>query len=196
MLTLPKIQIAATPIDWTGLERRYMNPNELEALCELTRSVKPKTVVEFGINSGRTAKALLREAPSIERYIGIDVLPGYVTDKAVQRKEVPTIAGEQVLDDPRVELIVTNEGSYGVKTLPPCDVVFIDGDHGRAGVENDSRLAYAAVRQGGIIIWHDYHDLGTVDVREVLHDLHASGHKIVHVEGTWLAFERVGDLRG
>ena len=191
MLTLPKITLSPAPINWQGLERRYMNPNELESLCELVCSVKPKIMVEFGINSGRTAKALLREAPTIEKYIGVDVLPGYVTDKAVQRKEVPTIAGEQVLDDPRVDLIVTNEGSYGIKELPPCDAVFIDGDHGRNGVENDSRLAYAAVRPGGIIIWHDYHDLGTVDVREVLHELRAAGHDITHVDETWLAFERV-----
>lgn len=191
MLTLPKVTLSPTPINWSGLERRYMNPNELESLCELVRSVKPKTVVEFGINSGRTAKALLRETPTIEKYLGIDVLPGYITDKTVQRKEVPLIAGEYVLNDPRVELIVTNKGSYGVKELPSCDAVFIDGDHGRKGVENDSKLAYAAVRPGGIIIWHDYHDLGTVDVRDVLHDLRAEGHDITHVEGTWLAFEMV-----
>lgn len=191
MLCLPKITLSPKPINWSGLEHRYMNPNELEALCELVRSVKPKSVVEIGINTGRTAKAILREVEGIEKYLGIDVLPGYVTDKAVQRKEVPTIAGELVLDDPRVDLIVTNKGSYGVDSLPPCDVVFIDGDHGSLGVRNDSKLAYAAVRKGGIIIWHDYHDLGTVDVREVLHELRGEGHDITHVDGTWLAFERV-----
>jgi predicted O-methyltransferase YrrM len=89
----------------------------------------------------------------------------------------------------RVELIVTEKGSYGIDALPPCDAVFIDGDHGRKGVENDSKLAYAAVRPGGVIIWHDYHDLGTVDVREVLHELRAEGHDIQHAEGTWIAFE-------
>ena len=191
MLCLPKIKMSPTPINWEGLEHRYMNPNELETLCELVRSVQPECVVEFGINTGRTAKALLREDAGIQKYVGIDVLPGYVTDKKVQRKEVPIHAGECVKKDKRVELIVTKKGSLGLKTIPYCDAAFIDGDHGRKGVENDSRLAYDAVRSGGIIIWHDYHDLGTVDVREVLHDLSNAGHKIEHVEGTWLAFERV-----
>ena len=191
MLCLPKITISPRPINWEGLEHRYMNPNELEALCELLRSVNPKIVVEFGINTGRTAKAILREVEGIEKYIGVDVLPGYVTDKKVQRKEVPSHAGVCVKGDKRVELIVTKRGSLGLKTIPYCDAVFIDGDHGRKGVENDSRLAYDAVRSGGIVVWHDYHDLGTVDVRDVLHDLSAAGHQITHVEGTWLAFERV-----
>lgn len=191
MLFLPKITIQPKAIDWCGLERRFMNPNELEILCDLIGRVSPKTVVEFGINTGRTAKAILREVQGIEKYIGVDVLPGYVTDKTVQRKEVPLIAGEAVLGDPRVEMRVTKNGSYDITELPPCDAVFIDGDHGRKGVENDSRLAYAAVRKGGIIIWHDYHDLETVDVRDVLHELHGQGHAIASVEGTWLAFERV-----
>lgn len=191
MLSLPQISIQPKAIDWGGLERRFMNPNELEILCDLMGRVSPKTVVEFGINTGRTAKALLREVKSIEKYIGVDVLPGYVTDKKVQRKEVPIIAGEVVRNDPRVDLRVTKNGSYDIDALPPCDAVFIDGDHGRKGVENDSRLAYSAVREGGIIVWHDYHDLGTVDVREVLHELREQGHDIVSVEGTWLAFEIV-----
>lgn len=191
MLTLPKVQIKQKPIDWLGLERKYMNPNELETLCTLVGSVNPKVVVEFGINAGRTAKALLREVPTIEKYIGIDVLPGYVTDKKVQRNEVPTIAGEFVNNDPRVKLFVSKYGSHSLTLLPPCDAVFIDGDHGRLGVEHDSALAFNAVRPGGIIVWHDYHDLGTVDVREVLHELSARGHSIRSVEGTWLAFERI-----
>lgn len=191
MLLLPKVEIKAAAINWKGLEHRYMNPIELETLCNLVASVCPKTVVEFGINTGRTAKALLREVVGIESYVGIDVLPGYVTEKKVQRKEVPDEAGAQVKGDPRVRLIVTAEGSHGMSSLPPCDAVFIDGDHSRRGVENDTRLARAAVRKGGILIWHDYHDLGTVDVREVLHEQRAAGHDIVSVAGTWLAFQRI-----
>lgn len=191
MLTLPKVKIEPTVIDWLGLDRRYMNPNELEILCTLIGSVSPLTVVEFGINTGRTAKALLREIYTIQSYIGIDVLPGYTTDKKVQRNEVPPKAGALVQDDERVRLIVTTNGSHDLMSIPPCDAVFIDGDHGRFGVEHDSELAFMATRPGGIIIWHDYHDLGTVDVRDVLHELRDKGRDIVSVEGTWLAFERV-----
>ncbi|MCK9468481.1 MAG: class I SAM-dependent methyltransferase [Porticoccaceae bacterium] len=190
---VPQSQLELRAIDWTGLPARFMNPGELEVLCALVRSVSPQVVVEFGINSGRTAKAILREVDGITRYIGIDVPPGYVTEKKVQRGEVPAIAGELVRDDPRVELLVRARGSHDLTAddLPPCDAVFIDGDHSRAGVEQDTALAMARVRPGGIIIWHDYHALGTVDVREVLDDYHAAGAPISLVAGTWLAFRRL-----
>ena len=56
---------------------------------------------------------------------------------------------------------------------------------------HDTALSRTLVRPGGIIIWHDYHDLGTVDVREVLNEFCEIGDDIVHVEGTWLAFQLV-----
>lgn len=199
MLTLPKVKIKAPEIDWTDLPKRFMNDGELETLCELVRSVKPKTVIEFGINTGRTAKAILREVEGIEKYVGIDVLPGYITEKHVQRREIPTEAGQYVKADPRVELIVKLRGSHDLEAadLPEADVVFIDGDHSRAGVEKDSLLSYQIVRPGGLIIWHDYNDVkdrqgkNAVDVAEVLHEKAAEGHEIKHVEGTWIAFEKL-----
>lgn len=176
-----------------------MNEGELETLCELARKAKPKTVIEFGINTGRTAKAILREVEGIEKYVGVDVLPGYVTEKHVQRKEIPDLAGELVKDDPRVELIVRKNGSHELEAsdLPEADVVFIDGDHSRAGVEKDTALARAVARKGAIIIWHDYNEVkdkygrSAVDVADVLHEMAADGHYIKHVEGTWIAFEIV-----
>lgn len=178
-----------------------MNDGELECLCELVRSVKPKTVIEFGVNTGRTAKAILREVEGIEKYVGIDVLPGYITEKQVQRREVPLTAGQMVREDQRVELIVTATGSHGLKStdLPKADAVFIDGDHSYNGVQIDTNLARGIVRKGGIIIWHDYNEVKdkrgnyVVDVAQFLHEQVASGHDIKHVEGTWIAYEIVGD---
>jgi predicted O-methyltransferase YrrM len=186
------IKMTPPPIDWGGLPRRFMNPGELETLCALIGSVNPRVVVEFGVNTGRTAKAILANVMGIEHYVGIDVTPGYVTAKQVQRGEVPLDAGHMVKGDPRVELIVTAQGSHGMQPdeLPMADAIFIDGDHSRFGVENDTMLADRIVRPGGIIIWHDYHTLGTVDVKEVLDEMVAKGRPIVHAEGTWIAFQR------
>jgi predicted O-methyltransferase YrrM len=170
-----------------------MNPGELETLISLIASVEPKGVIEFGINTGRTAQAILEYVPGIEIYIGVDVPMGYVTEKQVQRGEVPIVAGELVLGDPRVNLMVLQNGSrdIGPGKLPQVDAAFIDGDHSRAGVENDTRLALAHVRPGGIIIWHDYHDLGTVDVRDVLDEKLAEGWDLHHVKDTWLVYMNV-----
>jgi len=190
---IPKVKIEPTPVNWSLRSRRYMNPGELETLITLVKSVSPKGVIEFGINDGRTAQALLEYIPGIECYVGIDVPPGFVTAAKVQRGEVPKVAGGLVGVDPRVELIVRAGGSQAVtaQELPHVDAAFIDGDHSRGGVENDTRLAIGAVRPGGIVVWHDYHDLGTVDVREVLHEKFDQGWPLQHVEGTWLVYMRV-----
>ncbi len=195
-MSLPQIDkstIDIQPFNWRGVTRRFMNPGELEVLLALAGSVQPLGVVEFGVNEGRTAKAILDAFPGIRTYQGIDVLPGYVTTKSVQRGEVPQRPGYLARRDKRFDLVLRANGSLdlGVGDLLACDVAFIDGDHGRVAVEHDTALARQIVRPGGIIIWHDYHDLGTVDVREVLDEFHAAGADIVHVADTWLAFERI-----
>lgn len=193
MYSIAKSQLDVQPIDWTGLSKRFMNPGELEVLVALVRSVSPRAVIEFGCNEGRTAAALLREIPSIARYQGIDVLPGYVTAKPVQRREIAERPAWMVIDDPRFDLILRRRGSLDltVGDLWPCDACFIDGDHGREAVLHDTSLARRLVRPGGIIVWHDYHDLGTVDVREVLDERAANGAPLTHVEDTWFVFERI-----
>lgn len=190
---IPQSQLEVRPINWSGLTRRYMNPGELEVLIALVRSAQPRGVLEFGCNEGRTARAILDHVEGIENYQGIDVPPGYAFAKSVQRNEVPKRAGWMAAGDARFELLLRPRGSLELQAseLLGCDVAFIDGDHGREAVLNDTKLARALVRPGGVIIWHDYHDLGTVDVRDVLDEMHASGAPIHHVEGTWLAFEHV-----
>lgn len=196
--TVAQSTLAVKPIDWRGLTRRFMNAGELEVLIALVASVKPRSVVEIGVNAGRTAKAILANMPGIECYIGVDVLPGYEPLCTVQRGEIPDRPGELVAGDPRFVLVRREGGSLDLAPADLtrlcvngwADVFFIDGDHGAAAVSHDTRLAHACVRPGGIVIWHDYHDLGTVDVRAVLDDLFFCGAKLQHVENTWLVFER------
>ncbi|RUX81402.1 class I SAM-dependent methyltransferase [Mesorhizobium sp. M7A.F.Ca.CA.001.07.2.1] len=191
---VPQADLDVHPIDWSGLNARFMNPGELEVLVALARSVAPKVAIEFGVNEGRTAKALLRNVVTIERYVGIDVPQGYVTDKIVQRREVPQQPAHLALDDSRFRLLIARHGSHDllIDDLPECDFAFIDGDHGARGVMQDQFLALNRVRKGGMIVYHDYHARGTVDVQAVLEELHKSGRRLIqHVEGTWLAFMRV-----
>lgn len=192
MLSLPKVGVMDAVIDWSNLSKQYMNPGELEKLISLMRVHSPRTVMEIGINSGRTAKALLTYVPSIQKYIGVDVNKGYQFSKEVQSAEVPEVPGEVALAFPQLELRVSDNGSFDINMkddLPELDAVFIDGDHSYDAVFHDTVLARENVRKGGIIIWHDYHDLGTVDVRDFLHDQVKEGRKIVHIDGTWLAYE-------
>jgi len=189
----PSIRLAPGQVDLTGTDRRYFNRGELEALIHLIRSVEPKIVVEFGCNEGRAAAAILRNTPSIQSYVGIDVLSGYVTIQKCQRREVPADPGRLVRADPRFRLILRKRGSFDLTPadLPACDAAFIDADHSRTGVRNDFALAKAIVRPCGIIVFHDDNGLPVVEVTQTLDELHAAGEAITHVDDTWLAFMRV-----
>ena len=171
-----------------------MHPGEIETLVTLVDGIKPRGMIEIGCNSGRTAKAILRNVVGIERYVGIDVPASYVTGKQVQRREVMESPGQLALDDPRFRLLVARRGSLDLQVadLPACDCVFIDGDHSREAVLHDYGLARRIVRPGGLIVFHDDHGDPVVDVSAVLDELaDDEGADIRHVTGTWLAFERV-----
>jgi len=170
-----------------------MNPGELDTLVALVRSSRHERVIEFGCNSGRTAKVLLREIFDIKEYVGVDVTPGYRTPCVVQQREIPTNPGAFALEDHRFSLILRTRGTWDLNPadLRTADVVFIDGDHSYHAVLNDTKLAKSIIRPGGMIIWHDYHQMPVVEVRQVLDHLYTDyGAKIHHVENTWLAFQR------
>jgi predicted O-methyltransferase YrrM len=187
------VTIAAPKADLSELPSRYVHPGELDILIHLIRSVGAHTVVEFGCNNGRTAAAVLRNIAGIERYVGVDVPPGYNFACKVQAKEIPSVPGELAIGDERFELLLRARGTFDLEPgdLPACDMVFVDADHSRAAVLNDRELAKAIVRPGGMIVYHDDNGLEVVDVSKVLDELAAHGADIAHVAGTWLAVERV-----
>jgi predicted O-methyltransferase YrrM len=195
MLTLPLIErstLPIRPVDWSGLPHEYLNDGELEIIIALIRMVpSPRTVVEIGLAEGRTAKAILRELPFVERYIGIDTDPNYKTKLRGQWTERGPNPGHLALDEPRFDRWLLPRGSLDLcaDDFPPVDVVFIDGDHSSEVVRHDSDLARSIVNRDGIIIWHDAQN-DAVEVRRVLEADYHQGCDIKHITGTWLAFER------
>lgn len=179
--------------------RRFMNHGEPECLLALARSVKPAIMVEVGVNEGLTASMFFNAfGEELKWYIGVDVLPGYMTEKAVQRREVPKDPGIKVVDQDRFTLMLRPRGTLDMtyRDFPSrVDFMFIDGDHGRAGVSHDTAIAANVVTDAGLVVWHDYHHLGTVDVAEVLELVDEGCGAIKHIKGTWLAYSTGADLR-
>jgi predicted O-methyltransferase YrrM len=164
------------------------SPLERAVLVALLNRIGATRVIEFGVNEGWTAACLLENVPTIQHYLGIDVPDDFVTALPVQQGEVPFQAGS-VVSDPRFEALVVAGGSASLTALRLGETAaaFIDGDHSYDGVAADTALARACVRDGGIIVWHDYGDAD--GVTRFLDGL--AGHKIVHIAGTWLAYEHI-----
>jgi predicted O-methyltransferase YrrM len=167
----------------------YLNREETGLVVALMHEVEPKVVIEFGVQLGRTAKMLLANVPSIERYVGIDVPHHFEPTLQNQQSEVPETAGLYARSDPRFDLMLCADGSAGLRVadLPRCQAVFIDGDHSEGGVSHDSDLARAVVQPGGIIIYHDYGN-PAAEVTAALNGFVRNGWPIRRIEGTWLAY--------
>lgn len=188
-MQLPDVTIE--PKWHTRTERNYMHPGELEMLMTLIDSVEPSVtrMIELGVNEGITAAAVLENFPTIERYLGVDVIPEYRFEIPAQTRERPPEPGRLALGFPSFELLLRSQFYDDNNIIGPFDVAFIDGDHGYLAVMKDFVLAKRVVRPGGIIIFHDYQN-PTVQVTEALDRLYEGGIHIEHVRGTWLAFCR------
>lgn len=188
----PSVRVNPGKYDTSGLPTRYFGPGELECLLWLFEGAR--TIIEFGVNTGRNPAAALRNIASIERYVGIDVQQGYRTVMPVQRGEVPADPGALALADPRFSLLVRPRGSFDLSPddLPMADAIFIDADHSERGVRNDTNLAVRRINSGGVIIWHDDNCLPVVEVTQTLNALQTElSLTIQHIEGTWLSFARM-----
>lgn len=69
------------------------------------------------------------------------------------------LAAHRVFSDsnPKVRHIFADSSTFDVTPfLDWADVLFIDGDHARPAVENDTRRFLPVVRRGtGVVVWHD-----------------------------------------
>lgn len=177
--------------DTAGLPSEFFNPGELDVFLDLIATARPRVIVEFGVHRGRNAAAVLRNFDFVEKYVGIDVLPGHMPELRYQRHEIPATPGDLV-NSPRFELILRPNGSHDLTPddLPCADFYFIDGDHSAKGVINDRKLALATAREPeSIILYHDDNGKPEVQVTETLAALRECGADIRHIDGTWFAIE-------
>ena len=172
-----------------NLQNPYLNEHETTLLVELVRDAAPKTMIEFGCNLGRTSDVLLKNVPTLQHYVGIDVPSFHRPTLPCQNSEIPDCAGFFARGDPRFELIIRDSRELGPQDLPPCEAIFIDGDHSAAAVRHDSELARAIVQSPGIIIWHDYGN-EAVEVTAVIDQL-SQQWPIKSMTNSWLAYLRI-----
>jgi predicted O-methyltransferase YrrM len=135
-------------------------PEEIGRLWELVRSLRPKRVLEIGLDEGGTLFLWTRAASPDARLIAVDTRPpgklGPISPYQLVRRSFAT-------EDQRVSLLLGRD-SHVLETFDdvrdllagePLDFLFIDGDHSYDGVKRDFELYSTLVRPGGIIGLHD-----------------------------------------
>lgn len=118
-------------------------------------NIKPEVIVEIGIKEGGNLKVLSSHLAEDGLAVGID-----------PRQEIPW-----KMDDAKCPVHHIKKDSHLPETVEdlkvllggrPIDVLFIDGDHSKAGMLQDYYDYAPLVRKGGIIAVHDIYYLEEV----------------------------------
>jgi len=142
------------PADWFPHNvAGWLSEDEGRELAELAAG---KVVLEIGAYCGRSTICLAQQAKSVGV---IDTFDGRGTD--AQGNTLPRfrrnlrhpVAAEKVQ-------IYQGESAAVLDRLPPVyDLVFIDGSHDQASVRADAAGAIPLLRPGGLLVFHDYHEI-------------------------------------
>jgi predicted O-methyltransferase YrrM len=118
---------------------------EIPAFCGIVKKQAPRRAVEIGSWWGLSSEMILEMAPDCE-VISID----YKNQKVTRPAELGP-------PDPRITFLIEDSKTVRLPTdwYHAVDLVFVDGNHRRNGVVNDTRLAMSLIAPGGLIIWHD-----------------------------------------
>lgn len=137
-----------------------MHRRDIEALTALLLALKPKRIFEIGTYRGASSEMMLRLLPGAEvvsiAFVNPDKSRQFNNDELTEaevgalvspanRARYTQLIGDSHQIDP---------GTF-VRDHGQMDLVFIDGDHSREGVRQDTDLARAILAPGGAIAWHD-----------------------------------------
>jgi predicted O-methyltransferase YrrM len=150
--------VMAETLDVSG---GMMHQKDIEALAALLLSLKPKRIFEIGTYRGASSEMMLRLLPkaqvvsiafvseaSARRQFNNDELGVEEVGALVSpgnRDRYTQLIGDSHQIDPQAFL----------RDHGQMDLVFVDGDHSREGVRQDTALARAILAPGGAIAWHD-----------------------------------------
>lgn len=166
-------------VPWLPTKEEDTNYNDLVALLFISLRIAPARILEVGTCRGRTTVALAENHPGV---------PLISYDIALQ-------AGEYIKDSPFASAIDIRVKDFALDEArllrePPFDLVFIDASHDYDSVMAHSLLSLRIVSQRGVILWHDYGNVGgfsgALAVPEVLAKL-TKDYRIQGIKGTTLA---------
>jgi Methyltransferase domain len=124
-----------------------VSPRELWTLGGMVKVLQPGSIFEFGTYHGWTTANLAMNAPE-----GCKL---YTMDQQRLPHLDPWI--ERVFREKSVVQLTADSREYDYDThRGTMDFIFIDGDHSRGGVENDTMAALGMLAENGTIVWHDY----------------------------------------
>ncbi|MBN2038217.1 MAG: class I SAM-dependent methyltransferase [Chitinispirillaceae bacterium] len=162
-------------------------------------------IFEFGTCTGKTTYHLARNSPRDARIVTLTLAPDQVGEYDGAASDSPDAARFARIEsayrkflytgtdvEPKITQLYGDSKKFDETPYRAAfDMIFIDGSHAYSYVENDTGKAFAMLKPGGIILWHDYRwdDPSTVDVFRFLNEL-AAKKPIRYIRDSSLVFFR------
>jgi glycosyltransferase involved in cell wall biosynthesis len=148
-----------------------VTPGERQLLYQIARSLPDHTtVLHVGIWRGASL-ILFMAALKAARFIAIDCfdllgISEFSGQPPVGLDEVTRNVSSFLGEKHRVEFVRAN--TLNLNSFPSADVIFVDAGHTFECIDHDIRLAKAAVKPGGSLIFHDYGQPRWPDVKRAI----------------------------
>lgn len=169
-----------------------VRPLELLYLSYLAGHWPATRVFEFGTSLGRTTLNLALNVPADGHVYSLDLPNGLLPPSHLfmpgQETEILELDKGSYLADVEHPLPITLlKGESTTFDFAPwigtMDLIFVDGGHSWDVLDADTGNALRMLRDGGVIVWHDYLHHSCPDVFRYLNRL-ALKMPLVHVKGT------------
>ena len=145
------------------------------------------SLFEFGTCTGKTTYLWAKNSPAEARIITLtlgknqraDYLPAREDNLLATRTALDESAFDRFIysgtpvEHKITQLFGDSKRFDETPYLKQCDLIFIDGSHAYSYVKNDTEKALRMLREGGLLLWHDYRyrNVETSGVRRYLDEL-------------------------
>lgn len=163
---LERAESHPTVIDRDAPVDGNVSPYEIDVIAALVNAHQPAVLFEIGTFDGRTSLNMAANAPRGATVYTLDLPAASLssTTFALELNEDAFVkkqrSGARFVDSKSRYDIVQLLGDSATFDFSPyhgkVDFMFIDGSHAYAYVKSDTLNALKMVREGGIIIWHDF----------------------------------------
>jgi predicted O-methyltransferase YrrM len=181
----------------------YVSAHELVIISSLVKMTNPKVLFEIGTFDGRTTLNLAAQSRKDAHVYTLDLpragidaagLPLAVHDRKYVDKPLSGIRFHGTDVEHKITQFYGDSAAFDYRPyVGKVDFVFVDGSHSYHYVLNDSWAALRMIRDGGLIVWHDYVPTGhrcwpgLVRALEELHANEPAFRNLKHIAGTAIA---------
>lgn len=195
----PKLKESSLDLVFSKFSRKDGNVSygEIQALCVLTTYLKAMNIFEIGTYNGWTTLHMALNTPEDAKITTLDLKNEDVANVrlSLEKKDLkyinkPTVGNNyrNTTVEYKINQVYGDSATFDFSTFyNSIDLVFIDGSHHYQYAKCDSENAFKMIRNGGVIVWHDF--LVWPGVTKYLLEL-SKTHKIYYIKDTSLVLYR------